>query len=63
MIHFEDGKCDVAPYLMGADRESNARSPTLQGRIAQLYYAHGLFCSSYPVAVLFFAVLIACLCW
>lgn len=36
---------------------------TVPERVGQLYYAHGLFCSSHPVPVITFAIAIVLLCW
>lgn len=37
--------------------------PSLHERVAQGYYSHGLFCSSYPFTITFLALSVAALCW
>ena len=34
----------------------------LPERVAHFYYSHGLFCSSHPILVLFFAISVILLC-
>ncbi|KAF5297711.1 hypothetical protein FQA39_LY12042 [Lamprigera yunnana] len=43
-------------------RGSNSRPPFLHERVGQVYYAHGLFCTSYPATVISFTIFIALLC-
>ncbi|KAK4879556.1 hypothetical protein RN001_007702 [Aquatica leii] len=43
-------------------RGSTSRPPFLHERVGQVYYAHGLFCTSYPATVISFTILIALLC-
>ncbi|KAB0798454.1 hypothetical protein PPYR_09447 [Photinus pyralis] len=43
-------------------RGSITRPPLLHERVGQVYYAHGLFCTSYPASVISFAIFIALLC-
>lgn len=42
---------------------SSEMSRSLPDRVAGLYYAHGLFCSSHPIAVLSLAISVVLLCW
>lgn len=52
----------ISPSVPGISGRKN-KSPSLPERVAQLYYKHGLFCSSYPFSISAFALTIALLCW
>lgn len=41
---------------------ANSRPSTLDERVGQIYYAHGLFCTSYPTTVIFLAITVGLLC-
>ncbi|XP_017777723.1 PREDICTED: sterol regulatory element-binding protein cleavage-activating protein isoform X2 [Nicrophorus vespilloides] len=45
-----------------APRGRGAKATALQNRVAQLYYSHGLFCSSYPTTVISIAIIVAIIC-
>lgn len=44
------------------DYRSQEHTRTLPERVGQLYYSHGLFCSSHPVPVIVFAISVVLLC-
>lgn len=43
-------------------RGGTSKPPSLHERVAQIYYAHGLFCTSCPTTVISFALFIGLLC-
>ncbi|GLH11360.1 F-box/WD repeat-containing protein 7 [Gryllus bimaculatus] len=49
---------------MASPRDFRSQEPTrtLPERVGQLYYSHGLFCSSHPVPVIVFAITVVLLC-
>lgn len=44
------------------NRPRGAKISGLHDRVAQLYYSHGLFCSTYPISVIFCAISVTLLC-
>jgi len=45
------------------NNQQNDKRVTLPARVAQWYYKHGLFLSSYPVCAFSIAVIISAFCW
>lgn len=43
-------------------RPRGAKFSALHDRVAQWYYSHGLFCSTYPISVIFFAISVTLIC-
>lgn len=55
---------DLTDHLVAGDAEGGADGKTeLPSRVAQWYYKHGLFLSSYPMCATSIAIVVILLSW